>query len=334
MTDIYSWILSPEVREHLRKTYPLSTLDKARLICGAFRSIEEKETALRALLEEVEPGEDRERLTKLVRLYGLALEELRTTGPEALFVLPACRSRPDKTNPLLSCEAGLYASYEELLEEAEVIGKGPQCASKRKRVDGRWQVAIGFDVHQVNGVYCATRFWHIDGWLGVDGIVEETMDIQAGYDEYYPEQILYPIPFMTGDLVKLDAPMFDEPLYGVMDNVVDLNGTPYRWLGYVDGDHLNVMPLSGNLLDFDSGYRVVDWLHSAKPEELPEGEEILWKISQHLTSQPRREVPGFDLDSEFLDIFSVQNQWKFRRWKEIPFSELLAQVREAGRGHG
>ena len=43
---------------------------------------------------------------------------------------------------------------------------------------------------------------------------------------------------MTGDLVKLDAPMFDEPLYGVMDNVVDLNGTPYRWLGYVDGDHL------------------------------------------------------------------------------------------------
>ena len=44
MTDIYSWILSPEVREHLRKTYPLSTLDKTRLICGAFRSIEEKET--------------------------------------------------------------------------------------------------------------------------------------------------------------------------------------------------------------------------------------------------------------------------------------------------
>ena len=33
MTDIYSWILSPEVREHLRKTYPLSTLDKTRLIC-------------------------------------------------------------------------------------------------------------------------------------------------------------------------------------------------------------------------------------------------------------------------------------------------------------
>ena len=89
MTDIYSWILSPEVREHLRKTYPLSTLDKTRLICGAFRSIEEKETALRALLEEVEPGEDRERLTKLVRLYGLALEELRTTGPEALFVKTA-----------------------------------------------------------------------------------------------------------------------------------------------------------------------------------------------------------------------------------------------------
>ena len=43
------------------------------------------------------------------------------------------------------------------------------------------------------------------------------------------------------------------------------------------------------------------WERLRHPEELPEGEEILWK---------------------------------FRRWKEIPFSELLAQVREAGRGHG
>ena len=32
------------------------------------------------------------------------------------------------------------------------------------------------------------------------------MDIQAGYDEYYPEQILYPIPFMTGDLLSKSKP--------------------------------------------------------------------------------------------------------------------------------
>ena len=136
-------------------------------------------------------------------------------------------------------------------------------------------------------------------------------------------------------LVKLDAPMFVEgPLYGVMDNVVDLNGTPYKWLGYVDRDHLDVMTLSYHEINHGSGYRVIDWLYSAKPEELPEGEEILWKISQHLTPQPRREVPGFDWDSGFLDIFSVRNNWRFRRWEEIPLSELLVQSREARKSHG
>lgn len=70
--------------------------------------------------------------------------------------------------------------------------------------------------------------------------------------------------------MKLDGPVFKEgPLYGVMGNVVDLNGTPYMWLSYVDGDRLDVLPLSYPQADLISGYRVIDWLCSAKPEEPP-----------------------------------------------------------------
>lgn len=333
MLDVYDWILSPEIREHLRETYPLSALEKTRIICGAFRSIEEKEAALRALLEET--GEDREQIAKLVRLYGLALEELGKTGPEVVFVFPYCHSRPDKTNSLLSCSSCLFSSYAELLEQAEGICTGPHLGvSKWERTGGRWEETMEFDVQQVNGVSCTTRFRPGVGRLEAWGIDEDTMALQLGYDECFFEQIQYPIPFMTGDLVKLDVPMLDEPLYGVMDNVADLNGVHYMWLGYVDGDHLDAMPLSSNLLDFSGGYRMIDWLHSARPEELPEGEEILRKISEHLTPRPRRDVPGSDVDNEFLDIFSVRNNGKFRRWEETPFSELLAQVREERRGRG
>lgn len=35
---------------------------------------------------------------------------------------------------------------------------------------------------------------------------------------------------------------------------MDLNGTRYMWLGYVDGDHLDAMPLSSDLL-YCGGYR-------------------------------------------------------------------------------
>lgn len=282
-----------------------------------------------------ETGEDREQLTKLVRLYGLALEELGRTGPEVLFVLPYCLSRPDKTNSLLSCSSCLFSSYEELLEQAEDICEGPHLgASKWERMNGRWEEIMEFDVQWVNGVFCTTRFRLGGGRLEAWGIDEGTMSLQLGYDVCSFEQIEYPIPFMTGDLVKVDAPMLDEPLYGVMDNVADLNGVRYMWLGYVDGDHLDAMPLSSNLLDFSGGYRMIDWLHSARPEELPEGEEILRKISEHLTPRPRREVPGSDADNEFLDIFCAENERVFRRWEELPFPELLAQAREEREGHG
>lgn len=335
MLDVYSWILSPEIREHLRANYPLSAWEKMQIICGAFRSIEEKETSLRCLLDETEPGEAQICLRKLIRLYGLVAEELQKTGPEHLFVLPVSRSGPGKTNSLITSDAYLYDSYAELLEQAEDVCRGPHLgASKWERVNGKWESVIGFDVQRVGGASRTTRFRLDDEKEKEWGIDEDTMDLQLGNDELGFERIHYPIPFQTGDLVKLDAPMLDEPLFGVMDNVLDLNGTRYMWLGYVNGDHLDALMLSYNLLHYSGGYRVIDWLHSAKPEELPEGEEVLKEIGEYLSRQPRRDCVGSDVDNEFLDIFGGQNNRLFRRWVDIPFAELLAQAREERRGRG
>lgn len=335
MLDVYSWILSPEIRDHVRANYPLSVEEKMQIICGAFRSIEEKGTFLRCLLDETEPGEAQICLKKLIRLYGLVAEELRKTGPEHLYVLPISRPCPGKKNSLNVCDAYLYGSYAEVLENAEDICIGPHLGvSKWERVNGKWEAVIEFDVQCVGGVSRTTRFWLDDEKRKEWGIDEETIDLQLGNDELDFERIHYPIPFRTGDLVKLDAPLLDKPLFGVMDNVLDLNGTRYMWLGYVSGDHLDALMLSYNLLDYTGGYRVIDWLHSAKPEELPKGEEILREISEYLSSQPWRDRVGSDVDSEFLDIFGGQDKRVFRRWTQIPFSELLAQVQEERKAHG
>ena len=293
MLDVYDWILSPEIREHMRTNYPLSVGEKIQIICGGFRSIEDKNTALRALLEEAEPGKSRERIQRLIRLYRLALEELHKTGSEHLFALPSFRSKH-------TGNASLYSSYQELLEHAEDFCKGPHLgASKWERVNGKWDDAIEFDVQKVNGVYCSTQFWLSDKLAEKWGIDENTMDFQLGKDELGAEWVRYPIPFGTGDLVKLDAPMLEKPRFGVMDNVLDLNGTRYMWMGYVDGGRLDVMALSYNELDL-SGYRVIDWLHSASPEELPEGEKILKELGEYLSRQPRHDFAVSDADDEFF----------------------------------
>ena len=70
--------------------------------------------------------------------------ELRRTGPEHLFVLPAVRLQHTRKRANLSIgDACLYFSYEELLEHAEDICKAPYLgASKWEVVNGKWDQAL------------------------------------------------------------------------------------------------------------------------------------------------------------------------------------------------
>ena len=81
MLDVYDWILSPEIREHMRTNYPLSVGEKIQIICGGFRSIEDKNTALRALLEEAEPGMLDSPLIQFA--FGMTISELIAQSPGA-----------------------------------------------------------------------------------------------------------------------------------------------------------------------------------------------------------------------------------------------------------
>lgn len=327
MLDVYDWILSPEIREHIRANYPLSMKEKMHIICGGFRSIEEKETALRALLDE--SGEAREQVEAMIRLYGLAMEELRKAGSEHLFVLPTVSHMwSQKWNSLITHDVGLCSSYAELLEYTKKRPLEPHIsASKWELVNGTWENVIDFDIQWVKEkkAYCTIRFWPSEKKEKAWGFDSEMTQFQLGNDVLDCHRLPYPIPFMTGDLVKLDGPMLKKPLFGVMNNVLDMNGTRYMWFGYVDGNRFGVLDLSYSLLHQIGGYRVIDWLYSAKPEELPEGEEILGEISEYLSSQPWR---NSDVRNEFLDIFGVRNKRVFRRWTATPFSELLAQVKK------
>lgn len=64
--DIYPWILSGEIREHIRRTYHLSFFEKEGIICRAYRSLEDKLSALQVLSAEAENEREQEKIGQMI----------------------------------------------------------------------------------------------------------------------------------------------------------------------------------------------------------------------------------------------------------------------------
>lgn len=58
--DIYSWILSPEIREAWKKEPPLPLLEQAAIIDSAYRPVEEKLRVIAGLYVRAKTGEEKE----------------------------------------------------------------------------------------------------------------------------------------------------------------------------------------------------------------------------------------------------------------------------------
>ncbi len=77
--DVYDWVLSPEIREHMRTARPLTIEEKADIIDGGCRPIVDKYAALTALLREADREEDKKRsLQTCSSCTTLAFEELHS----------------------------------------------------------------------------------------------------------------------------------------------------------------------------------------------------------------------------------------------------------------
>ncbi len=325
MLDVYDWIGSPEIREHMRKCYPLSILEKTDIICGARRGFEEKEAALQTLLKEAEMRKERKHIGSLLQMYRLARRELREAGSGCIFALPVIHSWPGWPFTKVNCEACVYSSYEELLRGGEKIGNDPYLyVTKWIFMNGKWESAMEFDLQRVNGALSVTRFWVSREKERSWGITERMERLQEGEGFSPCGRNPYPIPFATGELVKLDVPTLNKPLFGVMYQEPDLNGTRYMFFGYVNGNCLDCLQLSYSKINFQ-GYRVIDCLHSARVDELPGGQKILGKISNHLIRLHRQDRTV--ADEEFYKLFGVDRKSKFRCMTDIPLSELISEER-------
>lgn len=330
MLDIDSWILSPEIREYLRKNYRPSLMERQALIRGAYRSIEEKLSALQELCGETETVDEQVFLEKAVKVYQFAIQEIRQCrrrefyfyqtavqfgGDSGLFAYPFTY--------LGDMETGICRSYEQLGGGVEncVISSGYTVQKWRRK--GEWRPVLSFDLRPVDGIYRTTRFYLYDPLMKQTNITREEWEKSCDLERQHP----YPFPFSTGDLVYLDAPLFEQPVYGVLCRWTsihpDYNGEKYTLLGYIENGRFHPMDLSCYDIAFGgSGYRVIDWIHSASAEELPAGQEILGEIGAYLRRLNCQDWAA--AKDQFIHIF-VRSQ---RKPNYVPYHVQQATLSE------
>lgn len=338
MFDVYAWILSEEIREYLRANYKLSFKEKLQLVRTAHRPMEERLAALWELQREAVAPREKGLAGQVIRLYKFMLREIRESHPGQFYI----RKLPPDAGSKEPGRIFVYASYEEMLADipdGDIWECGEE-VEKRELGENGVRELISFCLHSLDEKICVTRTWLDDSRyeeadVGRMVIRQENRiyDAGTGYNYRYP----YPLPFSTGDLVRLDAPIYEEPLYGVMYS--EDYGGQYVHMGIICGEDrawkFDLLDLSELEIGMCSGYRVVDWLHHAEPEELPEERKILGELAAYFADL-RRQGPEA-IEEPFYRIFGCRREKSrdIRPFSVTPvtFQELKEALREDQRRH-
>lgn len=281
--DFYDWIVSQEIRDYLRENHQFSFQEKIQLICGACRPLKEKYDALRALWEGSQ-GEEKVLAGELVRLHDWAFEQLRRETPGQFFIfMEELGCDTGETHTRYHGADRVFRTYEELTayiseregwyrEESpppggswgrDAIGK-EAFIEKWAPVDGKMEKIIGFSLFHTEGRLYIQRFFP---WLLTRGKESDARAEQLGIYEdamflyEYSHMTSLPLPFQTGDLVRLETPDWDGPLYGVL-GVFEACGR-YMNMAYIKDGRLDLISLSYWWVDLVSDWQTIDWLRHA-----------------------------------------------------------------------
>lgn len=302
--DIYSWILSPEIRKAWKKNPPLPLLEQAAIIGPAYRPVEEKLWVISILYESAKTAEEKEKLSLAKDFYAEAIRQMkgedRENDPGAVW--QAICSDYDMAEDHYPVRMDFYESphlfysYEEAWNwAAQYVTCGWESCLLTKwalKKDGPKE-ELTCSARRVNGVFCTTHAY-------MDGFPH--FDLNTAH-------LPYSLPFATGDLVKLEGPVFSRPIFGVWAAEQDGNGTWYNWMGYKEYGEYGQKPL---LTAMSMGYHrlnacelsVLDWLRPASEEELPKRQKSLAGIAKTIsrTRKIRGEKAAFE---HFREAFPV-----------------------------
>jgi len=325
MLDIYDWILSPEIRDYLRENHRLSVQEKIEIICGGWHSVEEKYTALRELLGEAESDMDKEEIQSLCRLFEWVFEELRRKRPGQIFTYDECSSiRAVSLSDALShrfCGVErMFRTYEELWDYCGTDLYYEAYVEKWAVVNGEMKEIIGLHLCSDDDGRAFIKDFapkYLEYCVKMKGMEAMGISMDAMTDYHGDRKSRLPLPFQSGDLVRLDIPDTDFQIYGVL--YIWESCERFMQMAYIEDCRLKHFNMAYRDIDSTPGWRVIDWMHPAQPSELPEGQELLVELSSYV----RRAGKDPQVDKLLCDRVFYRTSKPIVSGSHITLDELL-----------
>lgn len=320
--DIYSWIPSLKVAEHLRKNRAFTMTEKYQLIHDASCPLEEKLEALLKLEAEASEEREKEFMSRAIEVYRLALRLMEEQPSDSFFLVKAFSD----TNELVG--AIPYATFTQVLEQAADDKTASSYLAEfwQKTTNGGLTSPIEYHLLPLNGQLRSTNFWIDDDMLPFNSL-SETGDVYAPNTHDLFDSKLYLcclLPFENGDLVCLEVDGVSR--HGFFYQELDGNGTLYAYLGYLHDGYLNALELGENAA------LTLNWtcLHPFHGE-LPPEEGILREIGdlmKRLGQQDPLSVEKLFFDTLFNSISRLNGEARLSPYHVTPLTlaELLEEA--------
>ena len=331
MQNICEWIKSPEIRNYVQEDHTLSLKQKVEIISGACRPIEEKYKALKQISTATKDKKNQEFIQLLLNLYDKAFEELRNNQPSDVFVwmdqIP--RTFDDVLNARTNGIWKILRTYNELQNAIRSFGNmfsypfGTAYIEKWSLLNGKMQCTMTLRICAENGQgfidrfdlpleHCKVRetndigsicnsFTGFQPFISHSPRISSTaprIDLEVLRTHHGEYRTTIPLPFNNGDLVRLDIPALDNPVYGVLE-VREAMGR-YIYLAFIEDGYMKTINMSYQDIGELSQWSVIDWMHPAQPSELPESNKLLIELSEYMKNNDTNQEAYEKIEQVFL----------------------------------
>ena len=268
--DIYQCIRNIEIREFFRQNNRFTVNEKIQLILHSYASIEKKREMFQGLSESI-CVKDEYKVRQMITLFNLCIMQIYNPKDRVLYVRE-CISNATTEMKVSSLDVfrfptadiEFYDSMEKLLDETGKLYNHSNDLQEKVYVyqiilpqNQPHQILMEFEMLWMEEKLQIVRVYPNEPWLIERGVLPETL---ASLNYYY-ELCHLELPFENGCRLKIQTPIMQEPIYGILQSEKDSNGCWYHFFkpdGMTENEHL--IDLSYHEIQFTSGYSVFDWV--------------------------------------------------------------------------
>lgn len=274
LSDVYSLIKSPEIRDFLRKEADFGTAEKREIILHSYIPVQQKLAMLKQLSDTCSEEETRQ-LDEIHRVLSEYTDQIYHPTIRTIFILV-------EQWPYLDMEEGIWMREEGRFVDAydnvdEIIGVLELYSQKGEgtQLYGHIEVIQVPQDAKLRNPFSFTLFWMGGKWqikdidihtgeaLLIEGISEDTIHLLSINGDFR-----HPLPFESGSRLKLQMPFMEEPFYGILWREKDGDGCWYHFLyneniPEEDWTSRDFIDISYEEVGLCSGYSSLDWIERA-----------------------------------------------------------------------